>query len=292
MVTKTAPGKALVAAQPLSNEDLMALLQQSGMVSSGGTEYHRITILNGMLVSDPGTDKEEKYPPTDRGRGPAMRVRIVSAPVYYNQFFLSEDESRGGFDARKIGRGDLNGRSCRKYDDAAEQANDQYAHLDAYEQVSSYLTNERGSQYPIRGQFRADLQVQIMPDDGQFKGDETIYTLSLSTTGALDFRGTTKNPSGGVVQDKNFIVQLGEFAIAEAAANDKDPRLVVVQALEALRLGNVVADIYLMQSSNPENGNVWTVPAFKPVFVDFDGEAPALTTGGAVNDTTTDEIPF
>jgi hypothetical protein len=112
----------------------------------------------------------------------------------------------------------------------------------------------------------------------------------MSTTGALDFRGTTKNPQGGTVQDKNFIVQLGEFAMAKAEELGKDPRQAIVEALTALRLGNVIAQIYLLQASNPENGNVWTVPAFRPIHVEFDAPQAAI---GAGDDTASpDEIPF
>lgn len=268
---RPAPSTAVVA-QPLSSEDLMALLQQTGMVSQGGGDFHRMSVRGGMLVTDPGSPSEEQWPPTDRGRGPAMRVRIVKPPVYYNQFYCNESEERGAFDARKIGREDLNGKFLKKYDDPAEQAADQYANLEGYEQVSAFL----GS----RGKFTADIAVQIVPDSGELTGEEPIYTLSLSTTAALDFRGTSKNPEGGVVQDKNFIVQLGEFAMKEVLASNPsaqkpDIAQAVLNAMTALRLGGVVADLYIRQASSQDGSMTWAVPSFVPVFVDSGTEALA-----------------
>jgi hypothetical protein len=280
-----------VVAQPLSNEDFMALLAQTGMISSGGGEFHRMSFKGGMLITDAGTPKEEQWPPTDRGRGPAMRVRIVKPPIYYNQFFCSEDEKNGSFDARKIGREDLNGKFLKKYDDPAEQAADQYANLDGYEQVSAYLNK--------RGKFTADIDLQIVPDSGELTGEEPVYTLSLSTTAALDFRGTTKNPNGGVVQDKNFIVQLGEFAMRQVidsnpGATKQDLAAGVLQAMTALRLGGVVADLYIRQASSDDGSMTWGVPSFVPVFIDSGEVTPALpdptTVGPEQNGD--DDLPF
>ena len=289
---RPAPSTAVVA-QPLTSEDLLSLLQQTGMVSQGGGEFHRMSLRSGMLVTDPDSPKEESWPPTDRGRGPAMRVRIVKPPVYYNQFFCSETEERGSFDARKIGRPELNGKFLKKYDDPAEQAADQYANLDGYEQVSQFL----GS----RGKFTADIQLQIVPDSGELTGEEPIYTLSLSTTAALDFRGTSKNPEGGVVQDKNFIIQLSEFAMKEALeANPKaqkaDLAQAVLNAMTALRLGGVVADLFIRQASSQDGSMNWAVPSFVPVFVDYDSgeEHAALPDPTAVGPEQNgdDELPF
>lgn len=279
-----AASKAVVP-QALTNEEFMALLQQSGMAPTGGSDFHRMTIRNGMLVTDADSPNELLWPPTDRGRGPAFLARIVKPPVYYNSHFLSDKEENGAFDARKIGREDLNGRFVKKYDDPNEQAADQYANLEAYEAVSQYL----GS----RGSFRADIQLQIVPESGQLTGEEPVYTLSLGTTSALDFRGTSTNPQGGIVQEKNFIVQLGEFAMKKAIEEGTDPSKAVLDAMTALRLGGVVAAVYLRTASNKERGNSWTVVSFEPYHVELGTEQPTLADGGVGDDTASvDEIPF
>lgn len=291
MATRTAaPAANAVVPQPLSNEEFMALLGQTGMLASGGGEFHRMTLRAGMLVTDANTPQEEQWPPTDRGRGPAFLARIVKPPTYFNTFFCAEDEKNGAFDARKIGRGDLNGKFVKKYDDPADQAADPYANLEGYEAVSSYLGT--------RGQFKGDILLQIVPEGGQLTGEEEIYTLTLGTTSALDFRGTSNNPQGGIVQDKNFIVQLGEFAMKKTLeenpnASKGDLQKAVLDAMTALRIGNVVAAVYIRQASNAQNGNTWSVISFQPVHVELGGELPALpdpvATGPEQNG---DDIPF
>lgn len=291
MASRTA--STAVVAQPLSPEEFMTLLAGTGMISQGGNgDFRRMSLRQGMLVTDPGTDREEQWPPTDKGRGPAMRQRIVKPPVYMNTFFCSEDEQNGSFDARRIGRGDLNGKFLKKYDDPAEQAADQYANLDGYEAVAAHLGK--------RGRFVGDIQVQIVPESGQLTGEEPVFTLTLSTTSALDFRGTSANPNGGVVQEKNFIVQLGEFAMKQALeanpqATKQDIAKAVLDAMTALRLGGVVADVYIRQSSDPKTGNVWSVVSYVPVFIDtsVEPEQAALPEGVVGDDTASvDEIPF
>lgn len=278
-----APTKAVakVEAASLDHAELMALLGESGMAPKASeNQFRRMTLKSGSLITDEGQPDQESWPPTKRG--PVMTVRIVKPPVYYNAFFLDSKEEYGAIDPSRIGRPDMNKKFVKKYDDPSEQAADQYSYLDVYEQVRD-LVGKNGS-------FKGDIQLQIVPESGEMTGDEPIYTLSLSTTSAIDFRGSSKNPERGVVQEKNFIVQLGEFAIAHALENGTDPRLAVVEAMTQLKLGGVVAEIYLVLTSNEEKTRDWTVVAFKPVHVEFGQTSPALPEGDVT--VNSDDIPF
>lgn len=277
-----------VVAEPLSNDDFMALLSQSGMIQQSTSDFHRMTLRSGMLVTDAGTPKELLWPPTKQGKGPAFLARVVTPPKYMNVFFLAEDERDGAFDARKVGLGELNGRFVKKYDDPNDQAEDTFANLEAYEAVA----RETGT----RGKFRADIELQIVPEDGNMTGEEPIYTLSLNTTSALDWRGTKANPRGGIVQDTNFIVQLGELAMrqaAEAGGDSTAQKKAVLDAMTALRLGNVVAAVYIRQASNAQNGNTWSVVSFEPVHIALDEEVTALPDPAAAGpEQNSDDIPI
>jgi hypothetical protein len=282
------PTKALAVAQSLSQSELMDLLGQTGMLSSGGDGFHRMSLKSGSLVTDPGQPNEETWPPTKRG--PVMTVRIVKPPIYYNAFFLDINEKNGAIDPRRINREDLDKKFVKKYDDANEQANDQWSNVEVYDQ----LVEATGG----RGSFKADIQLQIVPEDGQMTGDEKVYSLSLSTTSALDWRGSSKNPQGGVVQEKNFIVQLAELAQAEfiEAGGKGSPAQAVLDAMTSLRLGGVVAEVYLIQTSNPQRpAESWTVVAFKPVHIEPLDQLQALESGDPVAagpETDSDAIPF
>lgn len=252
---------AVATVTPLSTSDIADLLGESGDLTSGGS-FHRLTLKAGILVTDQG----DMYP----GKGmkePAMVVRIVAPPVYYNAWFLTSKKDRendGNYDPNLIGRPDLEGRFAKKYDDPNAGSRDQWANTDAYDLIEA--------QSGKRGKFKADIDLQILPANGQFVGNEPIYTLTLSTTGAIDFRGSSKDKTKGVAQDKNFIVQLAEFALAELLEKTPEAdaftqKKAVMDAMTALKTGNVVAGLYLPLVTSDDGSMSWTLPAFKPVFI-------------------------
>jgi hypothetical protein len=281
---------AVTVPQSLSNDDLMALLGQAGMISSGGGGFRRMSLTSGSLVTDPGEPNEESWPPTKKG--PTMTVRIVKPPVYYNAFFLDVQEKNGAIDPRRIEREDLDKRFVKKYDDPNEQAADQWSNVEVYDQLVE-VTGGRGS-------FKADIQLQIVPDSGELTGDEPVYTLSLSTTSALDWRGSSKNPQGGIVQEKNFIVQLAELAQQQFIENggEGNPSQAILDAMTSLRLGGVVAEVYLVLTSNPNKpSQTWTVVAFKPIHIEPLDQLAQLTDGATEDvaagpETNSDDLPF
>lgn len=271
---KTTPTSAVVVPS-LNNDDLLALLGQSGNLPQQSTQFHRLSLQGGLLTASDG----EVFPP--KKDGPAVIVRIVKPPVYYNAFFLSDKPDNGSIDAATIGRPDLNGSFVRRYDDQAEQALDTNPANAVYDQLVELTGN--------RGQFKADMQVQIVPPSGQLTGEEPIYTLTLSTTSVFEWRGSSKDPIRGSVSDENFIIKLSKMAAEEAKANGADEdaqRKAVLDAMTSLRLGGVAAGIYPVQANN--NGRVWTVLRFDPVYIDSITEAPALPSG---NDAGND-VPF
>jgi hypothetical protein len=284
MAAAKAPTRGTVAAdkavipQALSNDDLMALLGQTGAVAQAQGEFHRMSLKAGILETDDG----EMFAP--KKNGPSLTVRIVKPPVYYNAFFLSETEENGAIDARRIGRPDLNGRFVRKYDDPAEQAANTNPANDAYDLVAQE-TGQRGS-------FKADVQVQIVPEDGQMTGEETIYTLTLSTTSVFEWRGSSREPSAGSVSDENFIVKLAKLAVAQAiesGADETAQKTAVLNAMTALRLGGVIADVYLLRAEDDKKTRTWWVISFVPVHIEPATEQPALASG---EPETGDDVPF
>ena len=282
---KTATRGATVAAdkavvtQSLSHEELMALLGQTGEVAQASSEFHRMKLNGGILETDDG----EMFAP--KKDGPAVTLRIVKPPVYYNAFYLTEDTTNGGFNAATIGRGDMNGRFSKRYDDPAEQAADTNQANDIYDEVAA-ATGKRGD-------FKGDLQVQIVPPDGQMTGDETIYTLTLSTTSVFERRGSTRDQNSGSVSETNFIVKLAQKAAADAAEAGGDvtaQKKAVLDAMTSLRLGGVLADVYPLRAQDEKGTRTWWVLAWVPVHIEPpDGGAPAL---GAGLTTDPDDVPI
>lgn len=280
---------AVAAPENLSHDALMALLQQSGMAQTPSSDFRRLRLDNGTLVAlDSQGEVLEMFPPKFQGKTPlpAVTLRIVEPPKYYNAFWLDADESNGGFNADRIGRPELNKSFAKHYDDPADQAADKNPSNEVYDDIAR-ATNKRGD-------FKADLKVQIVPASGQMTGDEPVYTLTLSASAAIDWRGSRKNQTGGVVQDKNFIVQLAEFAATAAAGAGGDQAAqakAVLDAMTALRLGGVVADCYLLRASNEDGSRSWTVPAFVPVHIEYPDAAAALPAGDDPLATDSDDLP-
>lgn len=292
----SAPETALAVATSLTTDDVMAILQQSGMAPTGGTQFRRMRLDGGMLVTlDAQGQTEEMFPPK-MNKGvplPSLTVRIVEPPDYYNAFWLGpEVDDRGnptnGFDPQRIGRPDLNKTFSRKYDDPGR-----HEYRSPSDEVFEQVAQATGK----RGDFKGDIKVQIVPDDGVLTGEEPIFTLTLSASACLDWRGTSKNPSGGVVQEKNFIVQLAELAVEkakEAGLSQDQQSQAVLDALTSLRLGGVVADVYLLRASNDDGSRTWTIPAFKPVHIESVDQTAALPATAPSGDLAVDpdDLPF
>lgn len=284
-MTRKATNTAVAVAVPqtLSPAELAALLQQTGDLPQASSDFRRMRLDGGMLVTlDSQGEVEEMFPPkfVKGVPQPALTVRIVEPPVYFNAIWLgAETDERGqptgAVDPNRIGRPDLNKMFSKRFDDPSKQAADRSPANDVYDDLVAVTGN--------RGGFKADLKVQVVPESGQMVGDEPVFTLTLSSSSALDWRGTRKNPTGGVVQEKNFIIQLAEFAASAAAEAGGDAgaqQLAVTNAMTALRLGGVVADVYILQAQNEDGSRKWPVIAFKPVHVEPLEEAPALEAGG------------
>jgi hypothetical protein len=97
-----------------------------------------------------------------------------------------------------------------------------------------------------------------------------------------------------VVQEENFMVQLAKFARNLAADGDETAQInAVTGALTALRLGGVVADVYILRASNQDGSRSWPVIAFKPVHVEYADAMPALDSGASeASNEATDDIGF
>ena len=292
MAARTITPKPSTAVVPalMSPDELQQLLEQSGMApKASNAKFRRMVAQGGLIITDKGQPDEETWPPVKNG--PVMTVQIVKPPVYYNAFFLKVGGENGAIDPNVIGRPDLDKKFVKKYDDPAEQAADEWSNVDVYDDLQKYTGK--------RGKFAADIQLRILPESGEFTGEEPIYTLTLSTTSALDFRGTTSNPQGGIVQEKNFITQLGELAqtqALEAGAKPEELATAVLSAMTALTLGGVVAEIYLIQTTNPERpAQPYTVTAFKPIYIETGTALEALASGAEETnglETDPDDIPF
>lgn len=255
------PGKsstAVAVAPPttLSNDELTALLQQAGWAEQRtGEAPTRLKLDGNMLVTPDGEMflYNPKHPTI-----PAMVVRIVKPPEEYWGMYISEAN------AAAFGDPSLGNTFSKSYvvADAGRRIWPSDQAFDALKAAN--LFDEYGK--PVKPSWKADMELQIIPDDGQLKGDEIIYTLTLSTTSLIEFKGTSRAPEAGSVSDMNFIRKLSLFAIENDESGN--PTTAVLNALTSLTLGGVAAEVRIARAENKEKGMSWSVIVFSPIHIE------------------------
>jgi len=126
---------------------------------------------------------------------PAFVARLLNPPVQYQAFYFN------AADAAEAGRPEMEKRFCKSHYDNPNE-NREFGTNGASCRACPF--NPFGNKRP-KCSWKGDIAFQIIPDDGVLKGDEPIYSLTLSTTGMIEYRGTRKDNVGGSVTDKNFM---------------------------------------------------------------------------------------
>ena len=262
--------KAVAVVEEISNDELTALLQSAGWAEKPSADAVPRLKLDGSLLTASDTGEMFVYNPT-KPKVPAMTARIARPPEEYYAIWI-DDEA-----ALKIGRPELAKTFSKKFvnPDPTRRVWESDA---AYDQLINA---------GIKSSWKADIYLQIVPDSGKLQGDETIYVLTLNTTSLIEFKGTGKNPEGGVVEDKNFIRKLSLFALSEAKGS---PKKAVLDALTSLMLGGVVVEVRLVRAENKELGRTWTVIVFEPVYIEAMQEGDTLLTSGETDDTEKEDL--
>ena len=163
---------------------------------------------------------------------------------------------------------------CKSYYDNPAEARE---HGTNGASCRSCLFNPFGDSRP-KCSWKGDIQFQVVPEDGTLTGEETVYTMTLSTTGMIQWKGTRKAPNAGSVTDKNFMFMLAELALKNAVDWGQSPQEAIRTALNALNEGLVAAAFSIKRAMNESNGNTWSVPVIEPVHIEVPSveETPAI----------------
>jgi len=255
------PTKAVaVVNEELSPADLTAFLQQSGWAPKPSGEALPRMKLNGNTIETPDGGMYLYNP--SKPKIPAFTARIVKPLDEYWAIYLSEAN------AQAIGYPDLGNTFSKKYI-THEDGRKIWESDELFDQIKSTpgLVDNFGK--PLKPSWKGDLLVQIVPDDGQMKGDETPYILSLSTTSVIEFKGASKSPEKGVVSDFNFMQKLCQYAMDSSEDRSREAlQRTITQALTSYTLGGVVAEVRIMKAENKDMGTNWSVIVFDPVHVE------------------------
>ena len=249
----------------LTPEEISAILAGHGAIDNEAEEFHRIKVDGTNFVSD-----DDIWMSNPKTGEPAFVARLLSPPVQYQSFWFTPEA------AITADRPEMANKFCKSHYDNPQE-NREFGTNGASCRACPY--NPFGNEYP-KCSWKGDIQFQIIPEDGVMKGDEIVWTITLSTTGMIEWRGTRKNQTGGSATDKNFMHKLAELALTLAPEWGMGPDEAVVAALTSLNGGGVAAEFRSVRMSNEQSGNTWSVPSLTPVHIELlSGNDPQIEEG-------------
>lgn len=273
-----------VAPATLNNQDITALLRNSGMIegTEGGGQYIKVEgttfyVGDDMFVSNPKTG------------APAFRAQIV-APVKQLQSRWFDYA-----DAEAAGRPEIADSMCRSwYDEPSQNRKFSEDGTDCNKcPVNPFVKKMNLPDWADgkKCQWKGELDIRVIdPTTGTVRSDD-IFTLRLSTTGMIEWQGVKDNPENGHVGQYNFMHLLARLAQEQASERGEDPKQAILKALTSLRLGGVVADIRSVPKQSADKARNYYVTQLTPVEIHDANESPALPSSdtGTVED---EDVPF
>lgn len=259
--------KTMMVATELTAAELTALLQKAGWAEQSVTDAPMRMKLEGSTLTTP--DGEAYMYNPMKPSIPALTVRIVKPPEEYYAYWIDDEK------ARLIGQPELAGSYSKKW-----------IHHDPERRVwDSDGVYDQLKSLGLKAQWRAEMAVQVMPQNGALTGDEPIYLLDLSATSVAEFKGSWTNSEGGSVSEINFIRKLAKLALEQAAANGEDQERALLNALTSLTLGGVVAEVRIIKAENKELARMWYVISFDPIHIEPVNAEPVIEAGITDEDT-------
>lgn len=270
-----------VAVSRPTDDQITALMVKAGLLAApNGSDISRIKV-DGLQfhVGD------ELYISNPKTKEPAFRARLMDMPREYQAAWLDEPL------AMALNRPHAANSFCKSYFDDPDQARKHAEDGTSCEScpIGPFISREALPSWAggKKCSWRADFHLQILDDNGEIS-DPTVHTLTVSTTGVIQFKGTAREPVKGSVTDLNSMQRLARLAMEQ---NPDDPNKGLMDGLTALRLGGVIVDIRAIPAKSPDGARTWTVVDFDPVaIVPLDElEVPALEAGDQL---LTDDLPF
>ena len=297
---KTAAPEPMLPAMA-SEDSFTAALREAGFLSaaSGGTDFNRIKVSGQNFVY--GTDEKgndniiASYNPVTKE--PAMYVRIAGPITEYQKAWFDKD----GELARAVGRPDSAGKMCKSHFDDANEARKFSAPINGQRYscdecpIHPFVPKD---QLPPEAKgkkcaWNADIDFFILdkqPDGTLAQTDQTLYTMSLSTTGVIEFKGSSSKKTSalsGSVSDENFMVKLAKLGITKWGEKG------ILQAMSNYHLGAVVAELRSLPTSSADGAFKYNVTSFTPIDILDLEEQPALPAASDESDSgDPDDVPF
>ena len=250
-----------VTAAPLSADEISAVLAAAGAIDEKTDFNIRMKTSGNNFVTD-----DDVWMTNIKSGEAAFTARLLAPPDQYQAMYFDQAA------ATLAGRPEMEKKFCKSYYNKPSEARN-FGTNGAPCRPCPF--NPYGDERP-RCSWKGDLDFQIIPEDGTLVGDEPVYTISLSMTGMIEWKGTKSNPTGGSVTDKNFQFKLAELSLEMCGEwNVEGPEAITI-GLSALAEGLVAAEFRSLTARNEERGNEWNVVSCTPVHIQRPETMPAI----------------
>ncbi len=283
----------------LSEDEFTAALRNSGFLptSAGGSDINRL-VVKGTNVKY-GDEVIGFYNP--KTKEPALIVQLAGSPKQYQALWFSkgsddDPQSNAGL-AEAIGRPEIAGRFCKSHFDDPTEAR-RYSESGASCDECPVHPFVPRDQLPPEAKgkkcaWKADLEFWILDkqDDGTFaRTDETLYTMTLSTTGIIEFVGSSskkRDNLAGSVSPMHTMARIAKVGMQKWGVEG------IQKAKTYLELGGVICGLHILEQENKQLGRSWTVPSFDPLdILEIDDQAQLETSEDAGEPTASGDLPF
>jgi hypothetical protein len=262
--------KAALAKVAPTADEVTKILQGLGVLEVQRSEFHRIKV-DGAVFDVDGTP----YVSNPRTNSPAFVARIVAPPEQYQALWHDIEL------ATALDRPSAIDKFCKSHFNNPDEAR-KVSDLGFSCEACPVAPWKRDNEYGKKCAWKGDIQLQMVDpatgqfftkdEDGKTVPDDTIYTLTLSTTAMIEWQGTSRDPKAGNVSPFNFIHKLANYGMEQS----DDPNAGIVAAINALGLGLVVAEWRSLKASSSDGARTWYVPSATPIMILDYEEVPQL----------------
>ena len=272
-----------------TDDSFTAALRAAGFLTpaSAGSDFHRIKVQGqNFLYND---DIIASY--NAKTKEPALYVRLAGPITEYQSNWFDKD----GNLARAVGRPEIAGKMCKSHFDDPNEARRFSMDRTSCDTcpVHPFVPKDQlppeadGKKCAWKGDV--DLYILDKQDDGTLaQTDETLYTMSIPTTGMIEFKGSSGKKTSalaGSVSPENFMVKLAKLGITKWG----EPG--ILKALSFYNLGGVIAEVRPLPASSNDGAFNYNVISFNPIDI-LEIEAPAALPGPSDDEEDPGDVPF
>lgn len=291
----------------VSDADFQAAFLKSGLANrlDGGSEFNRITAKGQNLVYN----KEVIASYNAKTKEPALLVQLTDMPVEYQAMWFTAEL------AEAVGRPEVANRFCKShFDDPAEarewseaygeegkRQNCRTCPVNPFKKPGELPPEAKAQEGASKCAWKGDIEFRIIDqqEDGTFAStDETVYTMTLPTTGIIEFKGSNSrkaDPMAGSVSAEHFMVKLAKMGMSKWGLEDG-----LKKAQESLQNGGVIAALRIPMKDTQDGSKSYSIVSFDPIeILEVEAqaqlpepEAKALGTAEDTEDGDATDLPF